>query len=82
MRTSGNGRPLSLTTLPLMVPGFETRAGEVCAIAGSQQSNTVAKTLAELKSLLWEIIGCEGSRLRFHNQRYFSHRIVTDDHLL
>ena len=51
---SGNGRPLSLTTLPLIVPGFDTGAGEVCAIAGNEQS--VAKRLAEQRSRAWEII--------------------------
>jgi len=43
------GWPLSLTTLPLMVPGFdgsdEGCADEGCAIAGSQPSHNIAKTL-------------------------------------
>jgi hypothetical protein len=43
----GSGRPLSLTTLPLIVPGFDVCAGRVCAIAGNEQSNKVAKSLAE-----------------------------------
>jgi hypothetical protein len=38
--------PLSLTTLPLMVPGFDG-SDEGCAIAGSQASNNVAKKLTE-----------------------------------
>jgi hypothetical protein len=39
--------PLSLTTLPLMVPGFDTCADEVCATAGSQLSNNIANRLTE-----------------------------------